>query len=191
MGVRLEKMPVGVQKNIKKIADYERKILAILRQNPPDEEEKVTKIMDQADAVVEKLFNTRFAVLEVGVYNPEDPDDLMAMGEYLLGEYAMERIFAEQYNKEYDEDLFYAGAYIRETGETYMEEAYDDTVDFGDDFEDDFDADEDDDLPPRVTPEEFQSILEDIMGKVQNAKAKKNGGRIVPLFGEDKGNKLQ
>ena len=76
MGHRFDKLPVGVQKSIKRLADIERKILAVLRQELPDEEERVHKLMDQGDRVVEKLFDTQFAAVDIGVWNPEDPDDL-------------------------------------------------------------------------------------------------------------------
>ena len=125
MGHRFDRLPGGIQKSIKRLADIEQKILAVLRQELPDEEERVHKLMDQGDRVVEKLFDTQFAVVDIGVWNPGDPDDLQEMAEYLLGEYAAERVFSEESGMEYDEDLFYAGAYLKNSSEAQQGELTD------------------------------------------------------------------
>ena len=113
MGKEYESLPKGVQKLVKKLADVEREQLSVLRAHYPDEEARMMKLIEKGDKVTEELFDTRFALEELGVCYPESPDDLQEMGEYFLGLYALDRAYAEEDGKEYSEDLFYAGANLR------------------------------------------------------------------------------
>ena len=171
MGYRFDKLPVIVQKQIKKIADVERKELEVIRKKLPDERERVTKLLDKGDRAVDQLFDTQFAVIEVGVSNPEDPDEVMAMADYLLEQYALDRSAAEERGEEYDEDLYYAGSYLTTRANVMLEGPYDGYYD---------------DLQAGATEEEISSFLEEVLELGRDEDGKRNDGKVVPLFGEER-----
>ena len=136
MGNRYESLPKGVQKLVKKLADIEREQLKILRAHEPDEEARMMELIDKGNRVTEELFDTRFAAEELGVCYPESPEDLQVMGEYFLGLYALDRVYAEEDGKEYSEDLFYAGANLRRAADVIGDAEMD--TDYVEDPDDDY-----------------------------------------------------
>ena len=129
MGDRFDRLPKGVQKLVKRLANIEREELKTLRAGYPDEEARMMKLIEKGDKVTEELFDTRFALEELGVCYPESPDDLQEMGEYFLGLYALDRAYAEEDGKEYSEDLFYAGANLKQAADILADAEYDDELD--------------------------------------------------------------
>ena len=170
MGNRFDRLPKGVQKLVKRLANIEREQLKMLRAGFPDEKARMIALIDQGNKVTEELMCSKFAMEEIGVCYPDSPDDLQEMGEFLLGEYALERIYAEENGDQYDEDLFYAGANLKQAADMLAE--------VGDDA---FPDDESDD--------EFESYLNSLVDQFVEEKAGKKDGKVVPLFGEKKDKK--
>ena len=168
MGKEYESLPKGVQKLVKKLADVEREQLSVLRAHYPDEEARMMKLIEKGDKVTEELFDTRFALEELGVCYPESPDDLQEMGEYFLGLYALDRAYAEEDGKEYSEDLFYAGANLRRAADVIGDAEMD-----IDDMED---PDDDD----------FEPLIDGLIETFGNMPEEKTESNIVNLFGEKK-----
>ena len=168
MGKEYESLPKDVQKLVKKLADIERKQLKVLRAHAPDEEARMMKLIEKGDKVTEELFDTRFALEELGVCYPESPDDLQEMGEYFLGLYALDRAYAEEDGKEYSEDLFYAGANLRRAADVIGDAEMD-----IDDMED---PDDDD----------FEPLIDSLIETFGNMPEEKTESNIVNLFGEKK-----
>ena len=168
MGKEYESLPKGVQKLVKKLADVEREQLSVLRAHYPDEEARMMKLIEKGDKVTEELFDTRFALEELGVCYPESPDDLQEMGEYFLGLYALDRAYAEEDGKEYSEDLFYAGANLRRVADVIGDAEMD-----IDDMED---PDDDD----------FEPLIDGLIETFGNMPEEKTESNIVNLFGEKK-----
>lgn len=129
------------------------------------------KLIDKGNKVTEELFCTRFAMEELGVCYPDSVDDLMEMGEFFLGEYAMERLFAEENGEKYDEDLFYAGAYLKQGADMLADSGYNE-------FDESLYEDPEDD--------EFEALMNKLLDSFGEGPATKNDGRIVPLFGDGK-----
>lgn len=168
MGNRFESLPKGVQKLVKKLADIEREQLKVLRAHYPDEEARMMKLIEKGDKVTEELFDTRFALEELGVCYPESPDDLQEMGEYFLGLYALDRAYAEEDGKEYSEDLFYAGVNLRRAADVIGDEEID--------FDDMEDPDDDD----------FEPLIDGLIETFGNMPEKGSESNIVNLFRDDK-----
>ena len=173
MGQRFDSLPKNVQKMVKRLADVQREELKVLRAHLPDEEARMRKLIDKGNKVAEELFCTRFAMEELGVCYPDSVDDLVEMGEFFLGEYALERLFAEENGEAYDEDLFYAGAYLKQSADMLADSGYNEFVDAMDDMEDD----------------ELDALVNKLLEKAGEEPPKSDGGRIVPLFGEGKDRK--
>lgn len=165
---RYESLPKGVQKLVKKLADIEREQLKTLRAHYPDEETRMMKLIEKGDKVTEELFDTRFALEELGVCYPESPEDLQIMGEYFLGLYALDRAYAEEDGKEYSEDLFYAGTNLRRAADVIGDAEMD-----IDDMED---PDDDD----------FEPLIDSLIETFGNMPEDKTESNIVNLFGEKK-----
>ena len=165
MGNRFDALPKKVQRLVKKLADIQREELAVLRARHPDEESRVMKIIERGDSLVNELMASKFAMKELGVCYPDSPDDLQAMGEFFLGEYAMERLFAEENGEEYSEDLFYAGAYLKQSAEVLADAGC--TGPAGGMLED-------------LEDKELDLLLDKMMQDFSDAPS---DGRIVPLFG--------
>lgn len=174
MGNRFDRLPTGVQKLVKRLADLERKELEVLRDNLPDEEERVLELMGKADAVVGELFCTKFAMEELGVCYPDSPDDLMEMGEYFLGEYALDRLYAEEYGEQYSEDLFYAGAYLKQSADVLADA--------------EFDAFLDEELD-NMNEFELNALLSTFAEERGSKPVEPKAGRLVSLFEEKKDKK--
>ena len=166
MGNRFESLPKGVQKLVKKLADIEREQLKVLRAHYPDEETRMMKLIEKGDKVTEELFDTRFALEELGVCYPESPDDLQEMGEYFLGLYALDRAYAEEDGKEYSEDLFYAGANLRRAADVIGD------ADF--DLSDMEDPDDDD----------YEPLIDGLIETFGNMPEEQTESNIVNLFGK-------
>ena len=171
MGYRFDKLPVIVQKQVRKIANTERKELDVLRRKLPDERERVMKLLEQGDRAVDQLFITQFAAIELGVSDPHDPDDVQAMADYLLEQYVLDRTYAEEHGEEYDEDLYYAGSYLTTRATIILEGPYDGYYD---------------DLQAGATEEEIKSFLDAVLELDDENREDTKPGRIVPLFGEEK-----
>ena len=170
MGNRFDRLPKGVQKLVKRLANIEREQLKTLRAGYPDEKARMIALIDKGNKVTEELMCSKFAMEEIGVCYPDSPDDLQEMGEFLLGEYALERIYAEENGDQCDEDLFYAGANLKQAADVLADEGYDA---FPDDEPDD----------------EFESYLDSLVDQIMEEKARRKDGQIVPLFGEKKDKK--
>ena len=172
MGNRFESLPKGVQKLVKKLADIEREQLKVLRAHYPDEEDRMMKLIEKGDKVTEELFDTKFALEELGLCYPESPDDLQEMGEYFLGLYALDRAYAEEDGKEYSEDLFYAGVNLRRAAEVFGDEETD--IDYMEDPDDD----------------DFEPLIDGLNKTFGNVQEDKPESNIVNLFTDER-NRLQ
>ena len=172
MGNRFDRLPKGVQKLVKRLANIEREQLKTLRAGYLDEEARMMALIDKGNKVTEELFNTKFAMEELGAFYPDSSDDLQAMGEYLLGEYALERIYAEESGEQYEEDLFYAGANLKQAADVLADAEYDDYLDDELDDMDEF---------------ELNSLLSGFAEERGTKPTTTKDGRVVPLFREKKG----
>ena len=185
---KFDSLPKNVQKLVKKLADIQRKELAVLQDETKDDiSEEFRVFFEQEDKVIGDLFCTKFAIEEVGLCFPDDDDDFLSddldeMGEYFLGLYALDRLYAEENGEKYSEDLFYAGALLKHKAEAAAEE--EELYDF-DDFDDD----------PDEENEDINEILDRLFETFGNApgepakkgkKGKQADGKVVPLFGENK-----
>jgi len=166
MGNRFDALPKKVQRLVKKLADIQREELAVLRAHVPDEEPRVMKLIGQGDAVVNELMASKFAMEYLGVCGPDSPDDLQEMGEFFLGEYALERLFAEECGEEFSEDLFYAGAYLKQSADILMDAGITDPTGG---------------IMDGLEGEELDQMLDKLIQDFGNTP---KDGRIVPLFGE-------
>ena len=186
---KYDSLPKNVQKLVKKLAEIERKELALLQDETKDDvSEEIRVFHEQENKVIGDLFCTKFAIEEIGLCFPDEDDflsdDLEEMGEYFLGLYALDRLYAEENNESYSEDLFYAGALLKQKAEAAAEE--EELYDFDED--DDYDLDEED-----MELNEMLDRLFDTFGgmpaepeKKGKKPAKKSDGKVVPLFGEKK-----
>ncbi len=172
MGNRFDRLPKGVQKLVKRLANIEREELKTLRAGYPDEEARMMVLIDKGNKVTEELMCSKFAMEEIGVCFPDSSDDLLVMGEYLLGEYALERIYAEESGEHYEEDLFYAGANLKQAADILADAEYDDELDAELDDMDEF---------------ELNSLLSTFAEECGTKPVTKKDGRVVPLFGKEKG----
>ena len=173
MGNRFDRLPKGVQKLVKRLANIEREELKTLRAGYPDEEARMMALIDKGNKVTEELMCSKFAMEEIGVCYPDSSDDLLVMGEYLLGEYALERIYAEENGDQCDEDLFYAGANLKQAADILADAEYDE---FPDDELDNPDV-------------EFESYVNSLVNQIMEERSKKKDGQVIPLFGEKKDKK--
>lgn len=173
MGNRFDRLPKGVQKLVKRLANIEREQLKTLRAGYPDEEARMMALIDKGNKVTEELLCSRFAMEEIGVCYPDSSDDLLSMGEYLLGEYALERICAEESGEQYEEDLFYAGANLKQAADVLADAGYDEYLD---DESDDADV-------------EFDSYVNSLVDQIMEERSKKKDGQVIPRFGEKKDKK--
>ncbi len=172
MGNRFDRLPKGVQKLVKRLANIECEQLKTLRAGYPDEEARMMALIDKGNKVTEELFNTKFAMEELGAFYPDSSDDLQAMGEYFLGEYALERIYAEETGEQYEADLFYAGANLKQAADVLADAEYDAFLDDELDDMDEF---------------ELNSLLSGFAEERGSKTATTKDGRVVPLFREKKG----
>ena len=183
MGYAMEQLPKKVQKLVKKLADLQRKQVEVMRcgtQGKKTYEELEPKINEQFEKgtkLVDELFSTQFATLELGVgFCEEDSfaDDLHMVGMYFTERYALDRMMAFVSGDEPDEDLLDAGTYLLH--QSLMVDQEDDP----------FDRDEEDDF---MTDEEMEEYLADLEQTFGN-EGKKSGiqpeAKIVPLFGDQK-----
>ena len=171
MGNRFDRLPKGVQKLVKRLANIEREELKTLRAGYPDEEARMMALIDKGNKVTEELMCSKFAMEEIGVCYPDSSDDLLVMGEYLLGQYALERIYAEESGEQYEEDLFYAGANLKQAADILADALYDDELDDDLDSMDEF---------------ELNSLLSTFAEERGNKPVTPKDGRVVPLFGKEK-----
>lgn len=181
-------LPKNVQKLLKRMANLQRKELALLKScnesdsMPEDFDQKLSDLFIKGTKAVEDLLNTRFADEEFG-FTPNgeatDAEMLQNIGDYFLGVYARGRFVAEAKNEEPDEDMYYAAclilhryALVDQHEDDYEIEEYDSN-------------DDDDDYEPLIDRlvEEFGDLT------AETADSKKKA-KIVPLFGDGK-DKLQ
>ena len=190
MEYRYDFMPKNVQKQVKRLADLQRKEIGLLRfrsesgQEPEGYEQKLSDIFTKASKAIEEILNTRFAVVELGIgWDENEPysEALQKLGDYFISVYAMGRLTAEIKNEQPDEDMYYAATLImyRSALEARNEEN-------DDDYEIvEYDSNDDDDYEPLLDRlvEEFGDLT------AETADSKKKA-KIVPLFGDGK-DKLQ
>ena len=168
MGNRFDLLPKGVQTLVKRLANIEREELKTLRAGYPDEEARMIALIDKGNKVTEELMSSRFALEEIGVFDPVSSEDLMVMGEYLLGEYALERIYAEESGEHYEEDLFYAGANLRQASAVLADAEYDEELDELDEMD------------------ELDELLNTFSEESGTVPVKSKDGQIVHLFKDKK-----
>ena len=180
---KFESLPKNVQKLVRKLAKVGREELALLQDNTKnDVTEEIGVLFEQEDKLIGELFNTKFAIETIGICFPDDFDsiDLEGMGEYLLGLYALDRLFAEEESKEYSEDLFYAGALLKRKAEWAAEME----AEIGYDPEDEY---------LDIDPDEILDQLIETFGEKtaeEEKKKKSTEGKVIHLFGENN-NRLQ
>ena len=185
-------MPKNVQKLVKKLADLQLKEnwLQLASNGKRIGQEAFTSEMaaleEKGDGLIEELFCTQFALLDIGIIPEDDefyPDNLRELGEYFLSEYSQDRLAAEIGGEKLDEDLFYAGAYLVRKAKIAEEEAGDD-----DSWDGDWEEEED------YSEDELREILDQLEQKVRaelnlkegKTKGKQPEAKIVPLFGDQK-----
>ena len=171
MEKKFDSLPKNVQKLVRKMAKVGREELALLQDKTKnDVTEEIGVLFEQEEKLIGELFKTRFALATVGICYPEDfvSIDLEGMGEYLLGLYALDRLYAEEESKEYSEDLFYAGANLRRAADVIGDAEMD-----IDDMED---PDDDD----------FEPLIDGLIETFGNMPEEKTESNIVNLFGEKK-----
>ena len=166
MGNRFDALPKKVQRLVKKLADIQREELTVVRARHPDMKDRMMKLIGQGDTVVNELMASKFAMEELGVCYPDSPDDLQEMGRFFLGEYALERLFAEENGEEYSEDLFYAGAYLKQGADVLADAGC--TGPAGS-------------MLDGLEGDELDQMLDRL---IQDFTDTPKEGRIVPLFGE-------
>lgn len=172
-------LPKNVQKQIKRLADIQRKEVALLQASQKSEKQekeidrKLNDLFDKGSKVIEELFSTRFAAIDLGIGWDEDAtyaEDLHHFAAYFLSLYTMERLAAEVCGETCDEDLFYAAALLMHRSTVAAQ------ADNEDDY-DDYDPDEDE-------YDRFLNRMTEESGDKPDALAEP---KIVPLFGEKKG----
>ena len=161
-------MPKDARTLVKKLAVIQRKVLEIMRAGLPDGKSRAEKLFKNGEQVIQRLFKTQYAFEEMRVIDPEDPFDLGEAGDFLLGLYARERIGAEEKGKACDEDLFYAGAYLKQRAE----------IDTGE-REDPFMTK----LLEDMSNEETAAVLQRLNEKLERELAEAGEPKVIPLFG--------
>ena len=170
-------LPKNVQKLVKKLAEFQRKQLEVLQAGDmPDTVEIMGDLFTKGDQVVHELLSTKFAVEELGVFYPEEDfykDDLQETGEYFLGLYALERLMAEENGKKCSEDLFYAGALLRQRAS------------FVEDMEEENGYDEcEEGFFGESEENELEMLLDKMTDTFGSEETDKNDSKIIPLFGK-------
>ena len=121
MGYAMDELPKKVAKLVSKLADIQRKNVEIMRsaaKGEKTEKELSVKIDEQYEKsmkVVEELFSTQFAIVEIGVgFSEEDSfaDDLHMMGLYFMERYALDRMICKISGDKPDEDFLDAGTWL-------------------------------------------------------------------------------
>ena len=171
---RFDEFPKNVQRLVKKLADIEREMLAMLRAHYPDEESRAMKLVDKGDQAVKDLFATSFVKEELGLELAMGSDALHALADYFLGIYALDRLYAEEDGEKYSEDLFYAGGHLKQSADMLEDMEYEDMAD---DMLDDMNAGE------------LAALLDELAESSGVKPAKTDKSKVVPLFGEKKGKK--
>ena len=182
MGYENGLLPKKVIKLVKKLADLQRKQVEVIRLGASGEktQEELQPLMDEqfekGVKLVDELFSTQFATIEIGVGFSEDDsfaDDLHMMGLYFLERYALERMMCDVTGEKLDEDLYYAGTYLLHQSLLVSGEE-------DDDFIGDYEGDD----------EDLMAWLENMPVDGQDSKGKKQpDGKVIPMFGEKKGKK--
>ena len=176
-------LPKKVVKLVKKLADLQRKQVEIIRwgtngEKTPDELYPLkNEQFETGTKLVDELFSTQFATIEIGVGFSEDDsfaDDLHMMGLYFLERYALERMMSDITGEKLDEDLYYAGTYLLHQSLLVSEEEDDE------DFIGDYEGDD----------EDLMAWLENMPVDGQDSKEEKQpDGKVIQMFGEKKGKK--
>jgi hypothetical protein len=178
MGYAMNELPKKVAKLVSKLADIQRKNVEIMRsaaKGEKTEKELNVKIDEQYEKsmkVVEELFSTQFAVVEIGVgFSEEDSfaDDLHMVGLYFIERYALDRMICKISGDKPDEDLLDAGTWLLH--QSLM-------ADSEDGFFGGYEEEE------RMPWEEEISIDDSLRNE-----NKQPDGKIVQMFGEKKGKK--
>jgi len=189
MGYGMDQLPKKVASLVKKLAKLQREKIEYIKSSggykldDNDFCEHMGQMSDKADKLIEDLCCTKFAILDVGILDPDDEDfyadNLRALAEYFLSLYAEERQDAEIKGEKYNEDLFYAASYLITEARTVEEMAEMDSEDWDDE------PDEDEEDYYRILAE-----LEDQFGDLIRKDEKKQPERkVIPMFGEKKGKK--
>ena len=171
-------LPKNVQKQIKRLADIQRKEVALLQASQKSEiqakemDRKLSDLFDKGSKAIEELFCTRFASIDLGIGWDEEAtyaEELHHFAAYFLSLYTMERLAAEVCEEEYDEDLFYAAALLMHRS----------TIAAQTDREDDYDDDDPDE-------DEYDRLLDRMMEESGDEPDFPEEPKVVPLFGEKK-----
>ncbi len=176
-------LPKNVQKLLKRMANLQRKELALLKScnesdsMPEDFDQILSDLFMKGTKAVEDLLNTRFADEEFG-FTPNgeatDAEMLQNMGDYFLGVYARGRFVAEAKNEEPDEDMYYAACLILHRYALLARDEEDD-----DDYEImEYDSIDDDDYEPLL-----DRLVEEFGDLTAEGSDSKKKAKIVPLFG--------
>ena len=183
MGYENGQLPKKVVKLVKKLADLQRKQVEIIRwgtnvDKTPDELYPLkNEQFETGTKLVDELFSTPFATIEIGVGFSEDDsfaDDLHMMGLYFLERYALERMMSDITGEKLDEDLYYAGTYLLHQSLLVSEEEDDE------DFIGGYEGDD----------EDLMAWLENMPVDGQDSKEEKQpDGKVIQMFGEKKGKK--
>ena len=188
MGYGMDQLPKKVASLVKKLAKLQREKNAYIkssggyRLDDHDFCDHMDQLGEKGDKLIEDLCCTKFALLDVGILDPEDEDfyadNLRALAEYFLSLYAEERQDAEMKDKKYDEDLFYAASYL--INEARIAEELDE-------------MNEEDGEDEPIDEEDYYKILaelEDTFGElIRNEEKKQPEGKVIQMFGEKKGKK--
>jgi len=188
MGYGMDQLPKKVASLVKKLAKLQREKNAYIkssggyRLDDHDFCDHMDQLGEKGDKLIEDLCCTKFALLDVGILDPEDEDfyadNLRALAEYFLSLYAEERQDAEIKGEKYDEDLFYAASYL--INEARIAEELDE-------------MNEEDGEDEPIDEEDYYKILaelEDTFGELIRKEEKRQPeGKVIQMFGEKKGKK--
>jgi len=189
MSYGMDQLPKKVASLVKKLAKLQREKIAYIRSSGGykldnnDFCEHMGQMSDKGDKLIEDLCCTKFALLDVGILDPEDDEfyaeNYRALAECFLSLYAEERQEAEINGEKYDEDLFYAASYLI-TEAKIMEELDEMDSEYGED-----EPDEDEEDYYKILAE-----LEETFGDLIRKEEKKQPeGKVIQMFGEKKGKK--
>lgn len=184
----MDQLPKKVASLVKKLAKLQHEKISYIkfsggyRLDDSDFCDHMGQMSDKGDKLIEDLCCTKFALLDVGILDPDDEDfyadNLRALAEYFLSLYAEERMDAEIKGEKYDEDLFYAASYLINEART-VEEL------------DEIEEEDGEDEP--IDEEDYYRILaelEDHFGDlIRQEEMKQPEGKVIQMFGEKKGKK--
>ena len=188
MGYGMDQLPKNVASLVKKLAKLQREKIAYIKSSGGyrlDDNEfcvHMGKLGEKGDKLIEDLCCTKFALLDIGIMEPDDEDfyadNLRALAEYFLSLYAEERQDAEIKGEKYDEDLFYAAGYLINEARTAEEL-------------DEIDSEDGEDEP--YDEEDYDRILAELEKQfgdlIREEEKKQPEGKVIQMFGEKKGKK--